>query len=130
VAELILIRGLPGSGKTTMASEQFPNHIHLETDYYFYDVDGTYNFDGTKIQEAHDWCYALTEENIKEGHGVVVSNTFTTWKELKPYTKLAVKYGCQFKVFEMYNEYKNKHNVPEHTIKAMKSRWETFQTKE
>ena len=51
--ELILVRGIPGSGKSTFAKSL--GGTHFETDKFFM-VDGEYKFDGTKIKEAHKWC--------------------------------------------------------------------------
>ena len=40
VLQLALIRGLPGSGKSTIAKSFIPcNFIHLETDMYFINSD-------------------------------------------------------------------------------------------
>lgn len=44
--ELLLIRGLPGSGKTTMAKQYAQiGYVHCEADQYF-ERDGEYRFDG------------------------------------------------------------------------------------
>ena len=40
--KLIIIRGLPGSGKSTFAKSL--NCTHFETDMYFTDSEGNYNF--------------------------------------------------------------------------------------
>jgi len=89
---LIILRGLPGSGKSTFANYMFSNNI-FEADKYFYDEDGTYNFDVTKLHAAHKWCQLRVEhamEDNLESNGqyfseIVVSNTSTTEKELEPY---------------------------------------------
>ena len=64
---LILIRGLPGSGKSTMARVKYPNHIHLEADMYFEDDKGNYNFDPKKLKEAHKWCLETTRSLLSIG---------------------------------------------------------------
>ncbi len=64
---LILIRGLPGSGKSTFAREYFSNeaafrkmpiqkYIHLEADMYYTDHEGNYNFTRENLRNAHHWC--------------------------------------------------------------------------
>jgi adenylate kinase family enzyme len=42
---LFLIRGLPGSGKTSFASAIWNDYAVCEADKFFYDKDGNYNFD-------------------------------------------------------------------------------------
>lgn len=53
---LILIRGCPGSGKTTLAKKLVENSDsktkHFEADQYFTDASGNYKWDGMKIGEA------------------------------------------------------------------------------
>ena len=51
--ELYLLRGLPGSGKSTLAKSL--GGKHFEADMYFV-RDGEYQFDVTKLKEAHEWC--------------------------------------------------------------------------
>ena len=43
---LYIVRGIPGSGKSTFAKTL--GGIHIEADQYFVDGDGNYNFDGSK----------------------------------------------------------------------------------
>lgn len=52
--EIVLIRGLPGSGKTTLAKEM-QSHEHIEADMYF-EEDGIYKYRAEAIQQAHAWC--------------------------------------------------------------------------
>jgi len=113
---LTLVRGLPGSGKSTYAAT-LPAFL-IEADMYFM-VDGEYKFDATKLGEAHAWCLALTKTILAQGIPVVVANTFTTWKELKPYVEL----GYDTTVVDMKTQYKGTHNVPEATVERMKARW-------
>ena len=76
MTELVLIRGLPGAGKSTYAQKHFPGHKHLEADMYF-NRTGTYKFDPKKLNSAHTWCQGRTHRALSAGHDVVVTNTFT-----------------------------------------------------
>jgi predicted kinase len=126
---LYLVRGLPGSGKSTF-SKTFGG-IHIEADQYFVDVEGNYNFDGSKIKLAHEYCRTQTEDWMKTDRDqvnvnkIVVSNTFTQEWEMEPYFELAKKYG--YKVFsiivENRHEGTNVHGVPEEKIEQMKNRF-------
>ena len=122
MSSLILIRGLPGSGKSTMAKRDFPDHIHLEADMYFVDEDGTYRFNSKKIRDAHEWCQEKTLESLRAGHNVVVSNTFTQIWEMEVYFKI----NFPTTVFEAYGNYENIHSVPKDVIANMAKRWEEF----
>jgi len=53
LGKIILIRGLPGSGKTTAAKEF--DCFHLEADMFFV-RDNIYSFNKEHIKEAHEFC--------------------------------------------------------------------------
>ena len=124
---LFLMRGLPGSGKTTaatiLAGEEYPVY---EADMYFYKKDGTYEFDAKNLGLAHKWCIDRTEQSMKdETEKIFVSNTFTTDWEMSAYFKLAEKYGYTVFTFVVENRHGKKsiHNVPEESFKKMKDRF-------
>lgn len=130
-AELILIRGLPGTGKSTKAREliAYSTHKGLQLDYYeadqyFTDQLGNYNYDKGKIGNAHAWCKHHTYKSLSEDRSVVVANTFTTNKELYDYLHFAKDFECKLVIVEMKKEYGSVHNVPEETMQKMRKRWE------
>jgi len=121
--KLILVRGLPGSGKSTIAkSLRNYNTYHFEADAYFM-VDGVYKFDKANICAAHMWCQQETEWHLNQGCSVICSNTFTTKKELKPYFEIAKKFGIIPNVILCQNQFQNVHLVPEETMTRMKDRF-------
>ena len=124
--KLILLRGLPGAGKSTFA--QFlsnDNTKYIEADLFFTDSFGKYTFDPTLIGEAHEFCQEMTEIFIAGGNNVVVSNTSTTEKEVKVYQDIADMYGAEFISLIVENRHGNSsvHGVPEETVKKMKDRF-------
>lgn len=131
---LFIVRGLPGSGKSTFAKKLVgSDFLVCEADKYFIDDDGKYNFDFTKIKDAHRWCQELVETYMKDSlvndqfyREIAVSNTFTQEWEMKPYFELAEKYG--YKVFTIVVENrhggKNIHGVPDDKLEIMKNRFE------
>ena len=121
--ELVLIRGIPGSGKTTLARRLFPAYEHFEADDFFM-VDGVYVYDASKIAEAHIDCQRRTREAIIQGKSVVVSNTFIRRWEMDYYLSLAVVYGVMRTVLVAGGEYDNTHGVPVGVIKRMKRTFE------
>jgi predicted kinase len=121
---LYIVRGIPGSGKSTFAKTL--GGQHYEADMFFINENGEYNFDVTKIKDAHKWCQSFVETNmVLEYPKIVVSNTFTQEWEMEPYFELAKKYG--YKVFTIIVENRhggtNVHNVPEDKIEQMKNRF-------
>lgn len=127
--KMTLLRGLPGSGKSTYA--KLNSHAltgFIEADMYFVDDNGNYNFDATKLHQAHKWCRE-TVENWMGPHGfddIIVSNTFTQEWEMKPYFELAEKYG--YVVFSLIVENRhggvNVHGVPDEKLEQMKNRFD------
>ena len=126
---LYIVRGMPGSGKSTFAKSI--GGIHIEADQFFM-INGEYNFDITKIKLAHKYCQNQTEAWMKtdgvqvNNDKIVVSNTFTQEWEMEPYFKLAEKYG--YRTFSLIVENRhggvNEHDVPEDKLEIMKNRFE------
>lgn len=121
---LVLIRGLPGSGKSTCAREDFPTYAHIEADMYFMDAEGNYKYNPSKIKQAHAWCRKMVIKHMQKRHEIVVSNTFTQLWEMQPYFDLAKKFDYRCKVISLTGNYGNIHGVPEEVIERMRKRWE------
>jgi predicted kinase len=127
---LILLRGLPGSGKSSFAQYMFSNNV-FEADQFFYDENGNYNFDASKLHAAHLDCQGRVEtlmqasDSSQYGQEIVVSNTSTTESELKPYLDLAAKYDYKVVSLVVENRHGNKsvHGVPEETMEKMRNRF-------
>jgi predicted kinase len=130
---LTLVRGLPGSGKSTFANTITNKFSICEADKFFYDKEGNYNFDGSKLREAHKWCREQVEIRMKDNQineqfypHIVVSNTFTQQWEMDIYFGLANQYG--YKVFTIIVENRhdgvNTHGVPAEKLEQMRNRFE------
>ncbi len=124
---LILLRGLPGSGKSTVAKLFGYAPCHYEADMFFIDERNVYQFDASKIKDAHNWCRHKTMEAMKAGHPlVIVSNTFTQEWEMEAYYLLAEELGYRVASIIVENRHggKNIHGVPEDKLEIMKNRFE------
>lgn len=123
---LILIRGLPGCGKSTHAAKLMNDGIvsaHFEADQFFM-VDGEYRFDASQLGKAHAKCLSDTENAIKNGESVVVSNTFTTLRELIPYIDLAYQNNISIGIIDLNTQnFGSLHNVPAQSLKRMQDRY-------
>lgn len=124
--ELVLIRGLPGSGKSTMArGTMFEDFEHYEADMFF-ERSGEYCYDASKIREAHEWCQLQTLKALANGKRVVVSNTFTRRFEMEPYFEMCKTFGIKPRVMEATGNWLNVHGVPAEVIEKMRQRWESM----
>ena len=130
---LFLVRGLPGSGKTSFATAIWNEYAVCEADKFFYDKENNYNFDPSKLKEAHSWCLSEVEskmiehENNKQYYPeIAVSNTFTQEWEMENYFKLAEKYGYKVVSLIIENRHgsQNVHGVPEDKLQIMKDRFQ------
>lgn len=124
---LILVRGTPGSGKSTLAKwiSVDSTVLHFEADMFFVDREtGEYKFDGMRIGEAHEWCQSITKQSLSEGYNVVVSNTFTRLKEMRPYFEMAKELNIVPTVYVAQGGFKNVHGVPDHVLDNMRKRFE------
>ncbi len=125
---LTLIRGLPGSGKSTLARaicDSVASGVtsHYEADMYFVDDDDAYEFNPEWLTDAHEWCQRATQGRLNDGFNVVVSNTFTTLREMQPY--LDMKYD-KLQIIECKGDFGSIHDVPAAVVERMKARWEEY----
>lgn len=123
--ELFLLRGLPGSGKSTIAKSI--SDVHYEADMYFVDADGNYDFNATLLKDAHNWCQLMTETAMNYNTPkIVVSNTFTQEWEMSAYREMAEAHGYTVYsiIVENRHEGVNTHGVPEESLSRMKQRFE------
>jgi predicted kinase len=121
---LIILRGLPGSGKSSFAEILNTKAICCADDYHIHNKKYEWtNFNNTK---AHEWCQRKCRRFMKIGaERIVIANTNTTEKEMKPYNYMAESFG--YKIFSIIMENRhgssNIHNVPINTMEKMKKRF-------
>ena len=128
---LILVRGLPGTGKSTVAALFGPSAPVLAADDYF-TVSGEYRFDPTFLGQAHSACQHRTREALARNPVVVVANTFSQRWELEPYFTIAYGHYARVHVIDLFDAglddaalaARNVHGVPLASIAAMRGRWE------
>lgn len=123
--ELIVVRGVSGSGKTTVA-ELFGVRVYSADDYFTHE-SGFYDFHREELGLAHKQCQDHVEWEMKNNYEkVVVANTFTVNWEMKPYFDMAKKYGYRVHTIVVENRHGSKsiHDVPDAILNNQRDRFE------
>lgn len=133
MAHLYIIRGLPGSGKSTLTNALLWASLngHLKsTDWYeadmYFDLFHDGKFVGEEIAEAHAWCFGQVTDTLASEIDCIVSNTFTRVKEMQPYIDYCKANGHTYSVIHCQGPWKSVHNVPDRVLENMRNRWENF----
>ncbi|XP_068216199.1 NEDD4-binding protein 2-like [Palaemon carinicauda] len=132
---VVLMRGLPGSGKSSLAREiKGYSGVVLSTDDYFVDKKGRYIYEPSKISEAHSWNKNRARKMLREMKSpIIIDNTNLQAWEMKPYVQLALHNGYEIDILEPETPWKyavkelakkNSHGVPKEKIKEMLERYE------
>lgn len=125
---LLLIRGLPGAGKSTLAKQlvQKAKAQTFSIDSYFTTPSGEYRFDFSKNHLAYKACQEKTKEAMLAGESfVIVDHTFTLDWEMEPYFGFAKELGYQTFVVTVENRHngKNIHGITEEMLEKMKEKF-------
>lgn len=132
--KMILMRGLPGSGKSYRAKELAgENGVVLSTDDFFM-VDGQYKFAPKFLPAAHAWNQQNADLIMaSKVETVVIDNTNTQLWEMRPYVELATKHGYDIEIRHSCTPWatdaeecfkRNTHGVPLEAIKRMRDRYQ------
>jgi predicted kinase len=128
-ANLILLRGLPGSGKTTLArllSEQGRHPVFSVDDYFTDEQTGHYHFDFKTNHLAYKHCEERTRLAMEQGtKKIIVHNTFTMDWELESYFKLAKAFDYVVFVCTVENHHgsRNTHAISDEQIAKMAEKY-------
>jgi len=126
---LILLRGLPGSGKTSLAKilNEEGKYPVLSIDDYFTNTEtGAYKFEFEKNHLAYKSCEERTKALMKKGlKKIFLDNTFTLEWEMEPYFKMAAEFGYRVFVITIENRHggKNIHNISNEQLKKMAEKY-------
>ena len=137
---LILMRGIPGSGKSSLAtkiSRDFHGVVQ-SADSFFINRFGMYDFRPELLTEAHANCQKETRKWAERGVKVIiVDNTNLESWEMEPYAKIAKENGYHLMLVEPTTPWRydakkcsqlNSHGIPWEKIEACRARFEKFVT--
>jgi predicted kinase len=125
---LILLRGLPGSGKTTLAKilagTQWPS---FSVDDFFTDPrTNAYIFRFEDNHLAYKACLSNTEQAMNEQiEKIFIHNTFTLEWEMEPYFQLAKQHNYQIHVATVEHRHQgfNHHGVTPEQLQKMAEKY-------
>lgn len=140
--KVVIMRGLPGSGKSYYIDKTYQikteerHYYYFSTDLFWYINDtATYQFDTKRIQEAHNWNYGCYLERLHSLIGynktidkpIIVDNTSISAWEIAPYLLAASAYGFEHEIITVWADLivcikRNVHNVPATVIMNMYQR--------
>lgn len=94
--DIYIIRGGSGAGKSTWTKTNHPSAAIASADNFFTNADGDYNFEPTKLGEAHAECLRDFIDLCQDPIGyktMIVDNTNTTLAEFGPYAQIGLAYS-------------------------------------
>lgn len=126
--DLILLRGLPGAGKSTLAKVLSENGKYpvFSIDDYFTNSNGEYHFEFDKNHLAYKQCEEDTRKSMEQGISkIFLDNTFTLEWEMEPYFKMASELNYRVHVFTVENRHsgKNVHGINDEQIIRMADKY-------
>ncbi len=129
---LIILRGLPGGGKSTFAkvlSEEGKYPVLSIDDYFTNPETGNYKFKFDKNHLAYKSCETRTKSLMENGvEKIFLDNTFTLEWEMEPYFKMAAEFGYTVFVATVENRHGrgNIHNISNDQLKKMAEKFKVI----
>ena len=136
--QVIIMRGIPGSGKSTWIKKNITHNPAnklvgvkiCSADFFHIGDDNVYRFDPADIGKAHDFC--LNEflgacQKMPAGIILVVDNTNLLGWEIAPYYRLAQLFGWDVKIVRLDCDFRT---AVERNIHAVASEriWQMYQS--
>jgi len=122
-----ILRGIPGSGKSTYIKNNFPNAIICSADLVRTDDNGVYHYSSKNIKDVHWECFTQFYNHLKNGVAeIAIDNTNIKAWEISPYIALAKLFGYDYEVITVErnpNDCKNVHGVSQDIVNRFYNRF-------
>lgn len=135
--KLIILRGLPGSGKSKTAKRLVRNGVIHSTDDYF-TKNGKYVFDIDSVGKFHGFNLMASIRSMKKGISpIIIDNTNIIAMHCAKYVETGKMYGYEIIIIEPDTPWafdieelvkRNTHEVPRDTITEMLKQYEDHET--
>jgi hypothetical protein len=119
--KLTLVRGLPGSGKSTYAKSL--GCLHFEQDQFLV-RGGKYEWSRETVIDAVEYCKHMTKCAMVYGLDIVVANVFAKAQYIDTYIELAKFASYEVTLVEVRGDFGSVHSVPPESMKKMRDMWE------
>ncbi len=126
---LVMVRGLPGSGKSTLCrllSEEGKYPVFSFDDYFTDATTGEYDFRHEDNHIAYKHCAERVEEAMQKSVvRIFLDNCFTLEWEMEPYFKLAKQFGYRMMAVTVENRHGgiNNHGISNEQVQKMAAKY-------
>lgn len=98
-----ILRGLPGAGKSTrakeLASSKNIKSVICSWDDYFYDKNGKFNYEDSKVAAAYGVCFKKFIESCQKGVSRIIVNNMNIYlHEIATYVEIAQAFNYSFEI--------------------------------
>lgn len=131
--KLIIMRGLPGSGKSEKARRLVGNGIIHSTDEFFIE-NGEYMFDYDNVGRYHYFNFLSSARSMQDGISpIIIDNTNIVTSDCVDYVELGKAYGYEIIIVEPDTDWafdieelmkRNTHRVSRETMVEMLEKYE------
>lgn len=120
---LVVVRGLPGSGKTTLANAFAQRGFHHFEQDRFFDQHAVSRTDSSNVILARTTCMLDAETALMHGRNVVVANIFADYADIQPYIDMAIWRKAKLIIIQAQGQWESQYAQNEAVLSTLMARW-------